>query len=251
MEAAASGFQANGTVNDMNPLISLSRRSALLLAMVLPFVASAMFTTEERGAWPATWPKELEPFRSHARTVGEASGTQENIYEIRFESRQEFERVWPVILKLKTPGAPVTLYTTNNPPKTWGHFFRNDKPAVRLYAPSEGYAGGPSSGDASTGEAIQTQIKEGKMLHAGPPWPAEIFSTNGALPEFVLAREVEGKLRWVAADYQKDKKENKITGFYYRARVDLEIVIDGQAIDWNSIRLPAGTPIHDERGVNP
>jgi len=87
------------------------------------------------------------------------------------------------------------------------------------------------------------------MLHTGPPWPAEIFSTNGALPEFVLAREVEGKLRWVAADYQKDKKENKITGFYYRARVDLEIVIDGQVIDWNSIRLPAGTPIHDERGL--
>src|SRR6476659_7260701 len=129
----------------MNPLISLSKRRALLLAMVLPFVASAMFSTMEKELWPATWPKELEPFRSHARTVEEASGAQENIYEIRFDSREEFERAWPAILKLKTPGAPVTLYTTNNsPPKAWGHFLHNDKPAVRIYAPSEGYAGGRS-----------------------------------------------------------------------------------------------------------
>src|SRR5712672_3132907 len=118
METAASCYRR---MNAMNVLVSLSKHSALLLAMVLPFVASAMFSTEERGQWPATWPKELEPFRSHARTIEEASGTQENIYEIRFESREEFERVWPVILKLKTPGAPVTLYTTNNlPPKAWG-----------------------------------------------------------------------------------------------------------------------------------
>jgi hypothetical protein len=92
------------------------RSSALLLALMLPFVASAMFSTKERGQWPATWPKELEPFRSHARTIEVATGVQENVFEIRFESREEFERAWPAILKLKTPGAPITLYTTNNPP---------------------------------------------------------------------------------------------------------------------------------------
>jgi len=236
-------------MNAMNPLTSRSRSSALLLAIVLPFVASAMFSTMEKGLWPTTWPKELEPLRSHARTIEVATGVQENVFEIRFESREEFERAWPAILKLKTPGAPITIYTTNNPPpKTaLGHYLHNDKPAVRIYVPSGGYAGG----DADTAEAIKTQIKEGKMLHAGAPWPADIVSTNGALPEFVLAREVEGKLRWVAADLEKDKKENKVPGFYHRARVDLEIVIDGQIIDWNLIRLPPGTPIHDERGVKP
>ena len=62
---------------------------------------------------------------------------------------------------------------------------------------------------------------------------------------------MDGKLRWVATDLEKDKKDKNLIGFYDRARVDLEIAIDGQIIDWNSIRLPAGTPIHDERGVNP
>jgi hypothetical protein len=39
--------------------------------------------------------------------------------------------------------------------------------------------------------------------------------------------------------------ENK--GFYYRARVDLELVADGEIIDLNRIKLPTEIPIIDKR----
>jgi hypothetical protein len=42
-------------------------------------------------------------------------------------------------------------------------------------------------------------------------------------------------------------EKRKPVGFFHRARVDLEIVGDGQVIDLNSIHLPDATPIHDKR----
>lgn len=40
------------------------------------------------------------------------------------------------------------------------------------------------------------------------------------------------------------KKEK---GFYNRARIDIDLVIDGNVIDLNRIPLPAKTPIEDQR----
>lgn len=90
-------------------------------------------------------------------------------------------------------------------------------------------------------------IKEGKMLKAGPPWPADIVSAKGELPEFVVHKQVGGKSRWVAVDLEKDKRENKLTGFYNRARVDLDLVVDGTTIDLTKLHFPRGTLVHDER----
>src|SRR5436190_2081931 len=42
--------------------------------------------------------------------------TGENIYDIYFTNRAQFERAWPAILKVRTPGSSVSLYTIENPP---------------------------------------------------------------------------------------------------------------------------------------
>jgi len=51
-------------------------------------------------------------------------------------------------------------------------------------------------------------------------------------------------MKWVAADLAA---KLKVFGFYYRARVDLELIIDGQVIDLKSIQFPADTPVRDKR----
>jgi hypothetical protein len=201
--------------------------------------------SENEGKWPASWPAELEPFRKQARTIEIAAGIQQNIYEICFTNSADFEKAWPAILKLASPGSPgmpgssVTLYSTNHPPpKDWGDLLRNDKPAVRIYAPSGGYAG---SAPGVSGRAdVQAAIARGEMLKASPPWPADIVSTNGALPEHVRAKKEDGKLRWVVADLSNRGHE---PGFYYRARVDFDVVADGHIIDANKLRLPNGMPL--------
>ncbi|MEO7299676.1 MAG: hypothetical protein ABI042_14000 [Verrucomicrobiota bacterium] len=215
--------------------------------LLFSFVAEAMVSTREQGIWPEDWPKELEPLRKQARSILVGTGIQQNIYEIRFTSREEFERAWPSLQKLRTTNSPVTVYVTNSPPpKAWGSLLTNGQVAVRIYAPSEGYSGGPSSGEAQTRDCAGAS-KEGKMLKAGAPWPADIISANGELPEFVVYQQIDGKSRWVAADLEKDKRENKLTGFYNRARVDLELVVDGTIIDLTKLHFPRGTLVHDER----
>ena len=60
---------------------------------------------------------------------------------------------------------------------------------------------------------------------------------RGGLPEYVSNQD--GK--WVAYD----GKERK--GFLHRARVDIVLITDGKIVDLNRIRLPADTPIIDNR----
>lgn len=213
------------------------RKHLVLALALLPAVASALVGDSERGQWPTNWPKALEPFRTKARTVSIGTGIQQNIYEIRFTNRDEFERIWPTLLNLKSPGAPLTLYSTNSsPPKAWGSLLRNDHPAVRIYAPTDGYVRRPWSGEANTRADFEILVKEGKMLKAGPPWPAQITAANGALPEFVVAEEVNGALQWTAVDSKEDKQATR--GFRYRARFDLDLVFDGQIIDLTRLKLP-------------
>ncbi|MCY2952759.1 MAG: hypothetical protein NTU53_12425 [Planctomycetota bacterium] len=52
-------------------------------ALFIPTVCySAIFTTD-RGEWPSTWPKGLDPYRKQAKTIRVAHGIQETVYEIR------------------------------------------------------------------------------------------------------------------------------------------------------------------------
>jgi hypothetical protein len=227
------------------------KAALVFIAALLPAALNALVMENNHGNWPASWPKELEPLRSQARTVALAAGNQETVYEIPFTNRAEFERVWPVLLQLKTPGAPLTLYSTNNSART---FFHNGRAAVRIYAPSGGgpmYPADPvrTRTPETNNDRINLLFKEGRVhtLRAEPPWPPDIVSTNGELPEYVVPREENGTLRWVSGDRARDTRNNSIQGFYYRARVDLELVVDGQIVDLNAIQLPANTPIRDKR----
>jgi hypothetical protein len=219
---------------------------ACILVLLLARLALPLVTTQETGTWPANWPKELEPLRKSAKTVEIATGIQQNIYEITFSDRETFEKAWPTILKVKTPGAPLTLCKVASPtPKAWGSLLSNATPAVRIYAPSEGYAGGVplDAGNRLDPAALQAAIAEGKVLKAGAPWPGDLASPKGDLPEFVVAKTVDGKMKWVEAH----RNEKQPLGFLNRARVDVELIVDGSVIDLNRIMLPAETPIIDER----
>lgn len=78
---------------------------ALLLA-VTP--AEALYSVTARGAWPESWPAEMEPLRKQSRTyVGPTVLNQH--HAISFQSREEFEAAWPMIVGLKTKGAPIIL----------------------------------------------------------------------------------------------------------------------------------------------
>ena len=59
----------------------------------------------DKGDWPGSWPKELEPLRKQSRTlVGPM--VEYRHYAIPFTKREEFEAAWPHLLKVKTKGHP-------------------------------------------------------------------------------------------------------------------------------------------------
>ncbi len=176
------------------------------------------------GHWPKSWPEELEPYREQATTYCVAHGTQENVYEIRFEDREKFEKVWPAILRLKSKGAPITLLRLGDTlfaEKRW-------VPSVRIYSP-------PYNTDriASLGN-----LRDWRMSEVEPPWPESIKSSTGQLPEYVEQTQ-DGS--WVP------EQKGEPTGVKYRARIDIHLVVDGKIIDLSRIRLPENTPIVDRR----
>lgn len=70
--------------------------------------AYAEYGIEDRGTWPKTWPKELEPLRKQARTLdGPVPGLLH--YQIPFTKREEFEAAWPHLLAVKSKSSPIIL----------------------------------------------------------------------------------------------------------------------------------------------
>jgi hypothetical protein len=86
--------------------LSLSIGAALCLLIVFP--AYADYTVSNEGAWPESWPSELDPLRARARTF-EGPLAPLLHYAIPMADRETFEAAWPQILKVKTPGAPIVL----------------------------------------------------------------------------------------------------------------------------------------------
>ena len=200
----------------------MKRSSLVAAAAGLVCLASglcfALVMTDDKGTWPASWPKELEALRARAKTVCVAHGIQENVYEIPFADRSEFEQAWPLLLKLKSKGAPIILERS---PSTYAVSGSTMTTGVRILWPSGGTTGRPG----------------GAQLEAAAPWPAYLTSSTGDLPEYVT---VEND-KWVPATADERK------WFLHRARVDIVLVTDGRVIDLNRIELPAGTPFIDHR----
>jgi hypothetical protein len=223
-------------------------RTPILLVLVMSVVAlpsSAVILKEERGSWPDDWPEELEPLRKTSRTITIGTGVSEKIYDIPIPDRETFEKVWPAILELRTPGSPLTLRRPSEFPVQIGPVGAgrdaNARAAIRIYAPTGSYVTDDFDIEPGPGKAsdLQKLIRDGMAIRAQAPWPEEIVGSNGELPEYVVSGHANGRLTWFSGD-----------GFLIgrtRARIDMELFIDGKIIDLNRTRLPDGAVIIDRR----
>jgi hypothetical protein len=113
----------------------MKRTIAILAFLAFCVTCSAtygLYTVEDRGAWPNTWPKELESVRKQARTlVGPMVDSRH--YLIPFTQRDQFEAAWPQFLKVKSKGAPIVLVRG---PKM--DFFEIQPAGVLIHSPPAG-----------------------------------------------------------------------------------------------------------------
>ncbi len=121
----------------------MNRTIALLTAIACFAVSSAVhaeYSVWDKGMWPESWPKELEPLRKQARTY-EGPKVLYRTYLIPFTKREEFEAAWPQLLKVKTKGVPIVLVRG---PKT--DFSAVQPAGVIIHSPPVNEAPGPENG---------------------------------------------------------------------------------------------------------
>jgi len=222
----------------MQMLMSRQKLAGYVLAAFAALCAAlplqAMYEVSDSGTWPTNWPKELEPLRKQS---GSLDGDYQSIYRIPFTNRLQFEAAWPHILAVKSPEAPIILLKSPN--ESLGGTI---KAGVRILAPLTGKLISPK-GTRYPPRAAAT-VTNIHLLRIGPPWPDNVKSKSGALPEFVIYDNG----RWVPYSVQ-DRKTNApvYEPLIMRARIDLELVVDGDVVDLNRIPLPTETPIVDRR----
>ncbi len=213
---------------------------AFVVVLLVATVCPAMVTVHGEGRWPMDWPAELSPFRSRARTLGIASAKQETVYEIRFKKRENFEKLWPIILRLKSKAAPLRLRIAREPTQGQDKEFVNGGgPMVRIYCPPYNTRSIRELGMASPTE---------------PAWPESVRWRDGTLPEY--AAKSYGGDDWVGVLEERPREpwdwlsvvDERPRGLICRARIEIELVVDGTVIDLNRILLPADAPIIDRRG---
>ena len=182
------------------------------------------------GNWPQNWPKELEPFRERAESISYGMAVWTQYYIIEFRTREEFETVWPAVLKLKSKGAPIKLKTPGRP-KTDSNDPRivYDKPQLWIICPPQD-------------EGKYVLSPDGTYKHIGP-WTDDLESPDSALPERMVKRKRDGK--WVL--WKGSKFHAEYDGAARQARVELSLYVDGEIVDLNRIRIPENTPIKDNR----
>jgi len=216
----------------------MRRKCVLALAglavALAPAVCFAMYSVADKGLWPDSWPEHLERLRAQARTLDHG---QHVVHEIPFNTPEEFAAAWPHILTLKSKHAPLVLLSSPNKwlgqPMTAG---------VRLWCPETGKLVTAKGKDYQVYPAgAESSIPGGKFLKIGPPWPDDITSESGALPEYV---GIDGD-KWRGYD-PKDARKGRFIPLW-RARLEIQLIVDGHIIDLNRIPLPADTPIIDKR----
>ncbi len=217
----------------MSILKKYSRFFLLFLLFLVTIQVHSLVMTAKGGRWPETWPNELEPFRDRATTIEVAHGLQENIYKIPFENRDEFEAIWPVLLQLMDKSEPLRLLGGNNlkgyASGIAGETLERLEPVVYILSPAH---------NASAGR------QDEKSLLISPNTLVHLKSPDGVLPEYVTISENQDS--WIKADRDNDERR----GFLFRARVGLEVVVDGEIIDLNRIPLPKNRYIIDQREWN-
>jgi len=111
----------------------MKKTIALLAALAFGAVGSAyaLYEVSDRGEWPKSRPKELEPLRKQARTLVGPLVLHRH-YAIPFTKREDFESAWPHILKVKSKGAHLRLMRGPN------FFLGGHKAGVVVHSPPAG-----------------------------------------------------------------------------------------------------------------
>jgi hypothetical protein len=124
--------------------ITMKRTIAFLAAIAFCAVgpAYALYEFTDKGTWPKSWPKELEPLRKQSRTLVGPWVAQSH-YVIPFTKREEFESAWPHLLKVKSKGSPIILVRG---PK--GDFFGFKPAGVLIHSPPPGQTDNPATPEA-------------------------------------------------------------------------------------------------------
>jgi len=210
-------------------LISLSLLVALSLSTSIVLGIASLSRVD---LWPDGWPQELEPYREQAWKWHVMGGVlEETNYFIRFDDRERFEEIWPVLLKVKSQGAPLHLQSASQLRSALVGELQQG-PMAQIICPAHG------------SYKIQP---DGTYMHI-ERWTKDLRLPDGRLPEFVVQRKDDGT--WVPVE--KDSRTvPEHFGILERARVELTLWVDGQIIDLNRIRLPEDTPIIDERILGP
>jgi hypothetical protein len=96
-------------------------RYAIVFAMLVVFLASIVVMNEPISAratqrpvddWPDAWPKEFDDYKDEALCTYIRTGNLEaTVYSVRFHTREEFLRLWPSLLAIKSKGTPIRLGT--------------------------------------------------------------------------------------------------------------------------------------------
>ena len=109
----------------------MKRQITLLAAIACCAICSSVYAAYDvanKGLWPESWPKALEPLRGQATSM---IGPRE-YYLIPFTKREEFESAWPHFWKVKSKGSPIILVRS---PKT---VFPELKVGVLIHSPLAG-----------------------------------------------------------------------------------------------------------------
>jgi hypothetical protein len=176
------------------------------------------------GLRPQVWSKDQETiFQQRISFAGwyfQYDDVREALLELRFDSRADFETLWPAIVSVKSKGAPVILKK--------GESSYRGRPAV---------AGGVQIlYPLSNQEGLSKPGIDPNLL-------AAVLKSSDRPPEYVTTagRPFTGVLPPPAP------KGYELPEPLYRVRTDIILVVDGDVIDLNRIQLPEDTPIIDQR----
>ncbi len=215
---------------------------ATSIVLCTAYSAYAIYSVSNVGTWPSDWPKELEPLRKQSRTLIHSTVA---IYEIPFTSREEFESAWPHLLKLKSKEAEIFL--RSSPDERLGDTITA---GVRILSPLTGQSTWPigtnlRSSDFPLDEETAKSLAE-VSLRIGPPWPEHIKSESGALPKYAINENGKwSAYREIESDSKRERGRKQFR--MKRARLDIELIVDGDIVDLNRIPLPADALIIDKR----
>ncbi|WP_010587475.1 hypothetical protein [Schlesneria paludicola] len=208
--------------------------AALTFALLATWNVHAWIIPSDRGEWPVSWPKELEELRPIAKSLDCATGLQECIYTIPFDSKEDFEKYWPSLMMVRTPGSTLTLSKVDEIEPGWGKLLTNAKPCVRIRGP---VASVLARYEKSFGSDLSSNDPEAESIR-------ELVGPHGELPEYVTQILVN---RATPVWRDSGKAPENVVGFKHRLRVDIELVVDGDVIDLNRIPLPQDSRIIDRR----